>query len=73
MPLKTHIFLTGLEAGIVFSHSAVVRSYISYSAQQPHVYPPTVADKLERSTFLKTVQYSQFYLYTVTDQSERIF
>jgi hypothetical protein len=49
-----------------------VRSYNSYSAQQPHVYPPTVADKLERSTFL-TLQYSQFYLFTVADQSERIF
>ncbi len=31
-----------------------------------------MADKLERSTFL-TVQCSQFYLYTVDEQSERIF
>ncbi len=69
MPLKTHIFLTGLEAGIDFPHSAVGWSYISYSAEQPHVYHPTVADKFELSTFL-TVQYSQLYLFTVADQSD---
>jgi hypothetical protein len=49
------------------------RIFITVQNSPPSIqYPPTVADKLERSTFL-TVQYSQFYLYTVDARSERTF